>query len=450
MGGDDELAALADPLGEQRHQRQHPAGRKRRLRFVEEIQPVGHQAAAQHGEEGLAMGAPVGVLAIGRRQRAALPAHRAHREAPPVLAAHGAGQFGRIRGEPGYVIGDALGEAEHVSPGLQTAGPEILDRLLGLPQLVGKEDGALTRLREYQVLERKLTDRQETSDSHEDFLRSCDIRVVVHEDAGEQVDRLHELALRTTQLNFTKRRLTSDEFAALVADPEVVSGYVEASDRYGDYGICGFYALHKSSGVLTDYLFSCRVLNMGIEQWLYDRLGRPELEVVGEVVSSLTGTVDWITVDDGTAGNGTAGSGGRSAGSGRPERSGRILIVGGCDLSTTADFLGGDITTEFAHPGETGAFIHSGHTETFRLSAVGLTEAQAMLVDRLPMVDQDTYRSATVVAPDYDVLVLSVLTDYTQGLYRHRQTGLVVPWNQFTSDVTDPAMRDRLVKRHAR
>ena len=41
-----------------------------------------------------------------------------------------------------------LGEAEHVSPGLQTAGPEILDRLLGLPQLVGKEDGALTRLRQ--------------------------------------------------------------------------------------------------------------------------------------------------------------------------------------------------------------------------------------------------------------------------------------------------------------
>ena len=343
-----------------------------------------------------------------------------------------------------------LGEAEHVSPGLQTAGPEILDRLLGLPQLVGKEDGALTRLRQYQVLERKLTDRQETSDSHEDFLRSCDIRVVVHEDAGEQVDRLHELALRTNQLNFTKRRLTSDEFAALVADPEVVSGYVEASDRYGDYGICGFYALHKRSGVLTDYLFSCRVLNMGIEQWLYDRLGRPELEVVGEVVSSLTGTVDWITVDDGAAGNGTAGSGGRSTASGRPERSGRILIVGGCDLSTTADFLGGDIATEFAHPGETGAFIHAGHTETFRQSTVGLTEAQAVLVDRLPMVDQDTYRSATVVAPDYDVLVLSVLTDYTQGLYRHRQTGLVVPWNQFTSDVTDPAMRDRLVKRHAR
>ena len=32
--------------------------------------------------------------------------------------------------------------------------------------------------------------------------------------------------------------------------------------------------------------------------------------------------------------------------------------------------------------------------------------------------------SPAVVSPDYDVLVYSVLTDYTQGLYRHRELGL--------------------------
>jgi hypothetical protein len=186
-------------------------------------------------------------------------------------------------------------------------------------------------------------------------------------------------------------------------------------------------------------------MSMGVEQWLYDRLGRPELDVVGDVGSPLSGTVDWITVDDGTA---LADGGGQSAG--RPERTGRILIVGGCDLSTTAEFLGGDIASEFAHPGDTGAFIHAGHTETFRQSLAGLTPDQEALVDRLPMVDRATYRSGAVVDPDYDILVLSVLTDYTQGLYRHRGTGLLVPWGQFTVDVTDPARRPRLVQRHAR
>ncbi len=341
-----------------------------------------------------------------------------------------------------------LGEAAHFAPGLQTAGPDILPQLLELPQLAGKDDHDLSRLRQYRVLERKLVDRRAAQGPHEEFLRSCAIRVTVHEDPAAEVDRLHELALRTNQLNFTKRRPTRDEFAALLADPDVVAGYVEVADRYGDYGICGFYALHRPTGVLTDYLFSCRILGMGVEQWLYDRLGRPELEPVGEVVAELTGTVDWITLDDGTAPPDAPVA--DTDGGVRIGRIGRILIVGGCDLSTTADFLGGDIATEFAHPGDTGAFVHAGHTETLRQSVAGLDADREALVDRLPVVDRGTYRSAAVVDPDYDVLVLSVLTDYTQGLYRHRGTGLVVPWNQFTVDVTDPARRDHLVRRHAR
>jgi len=338
-----------------------------------------------------------------------------------------------------------LGEAEHYAPGLQTAGPGILDSLLDLPQAAGKDDRSLSRLHQYQVLERKLVDRRATDGSHEEFLRSCDIRVAIHEDTASELDRLHELSLRTNQLNFTKRRPTREEFGAQLADPDVVSGYVTASDRYGDYGICGFYALHRPTGTLTDFLFSCRVMSMGIEQWLYDRLGRPDLDVVGDVGASLSGSVDWITLDDGAAPDGD----GRRAVA-RPARAGRILIVGGCDLSTTADFLGGQIATEFAHPGDTGAFIHAGHTETFRQARSGLTPDQEELVDRLPIVDRATYRSAAVVDPEYDILVLSVLTDYTQGLYRHRHTGLVVPWNQFTVDVTDPARRARLVQRHTR
>jgi len=338
-----------------------------------------------------------------------------------------------------------LGEAEFASPGLQTAGPELVATLDGLPQMAGKDDAGLSRLEQYRVLERKLADRRTTDGSNEAFLRSCDIRVAVRDDPAAEADRLHELALRTNQLNFTKRRPTREEFGAMLADPAVSSGYVEVADRYGRYGICGFYAVDRASGTLVDYLFSCRILNMGIEQWLYQRLGRPELTVVGEVASSLDdpAVVDWITPDDNVGG--TEGSP-----AARPERPGRILIVGGCDLSTTADFLGGDIATEFAHPGPTGAFVHAGHTETLRQSADGLSAAQEALVDSLPVVDRDTYRSAAVIDPDYDVLVLSVLTDYTQGLYRHRATGLVIPWHQHTIDITDPARRDRLVHRHAR
>ena len=38
-----------------------------------------------------------------------------------------------------------LAEAEHFAPGLQTAGPELLDQLLDLTQLAGKDDSGLSR-----------------------------------------------------------------------------------------------------------------------------------------------------------------------------------------------------------------------------------------------------------------------------------------------------------------
>ncbi len=343
------------------------------------------------------------------------------------------------------------GEVRHFAEGVQTAGPEIIDRLLSLPELAGKDDRDRTRLRQYQVLERKLVDREAASGSNEAFLRSCDIRVAVVEDAGTESERLHELLLRTHQLNFTKRRLDEDEFRAMIADPDYRTGYVKVRDRYGDYGICGFFSVNSSGGTLTDFLFSCRVLHMGVEQWLYDRLGRPPLSIVGEVASVLDHPVDWITEDGelsdpgGSTGNGPSP---RRTGAGLGDE--RILMVGGCDLNTTAQFLGGQIHTEFAHTGPTGSFIHVGHTETLRQSATGLSDDQRAIVDRIPFLDQGVYRSSVVVSPDYDVLVYSVLTDYTQGLYVHRDTDLIVPWLQFDFDITDPDTWDPVETRLGR
>ena len=101
--------------------------------------------------------------------------------------------------------------------------------------------------------------------------------------------------LRTNQLNFTKRRPDRDAFQSQLEDPAFRSGYVSVTDRYGDYGICGFYSISRADNRLQDFCFSCRTMGMGIEQWLYAYLGRPDLETIGEVASSLDGDVDWIT-----------------------------------------------------------------------------------------------------------------------------------------------------------
>ena len=342
-------------------------------------------------------------------------------------------------------------EVSHFSPGIQTAGPEIIGRLLDQPELSGKDDRDRTRLAQYRLLERKSVDRRTAEDTNEGFLRSCDIRVVVGHDTGVEKDRLFELLNRTNQLNFTKRRPERAVFEAMLADPRYRTGFVQVSDRYGDYGICGFYALSADENVLVDFLFSCRVLGMGVEQWLYGKLGRPTISVVGDVVSTLDGTVDWITEETEGPAPSRPGSGGTGAGtSGPPPQPDRILMVGGCDLSGTAEFLGGRITTDFAHPGPTGAFVHVGHTELLRQSAAGLPAEQLAVVDRIPFLDRQVFHSPVVVSPEYDVLVYSVLTDYTQGIYRHRELGFLVPWHHFHHDATDPELRPALVARFAR
>ena len=334
-------------------------------------------------------------------------------------------------------------EVRQAVPGIQVAGPEVIDGLLDRPQLAGKDDRRLTRLEQYRVLERKVVDRTAVPGSNEGFLRSCDVRIGVFTDAQSEADRLFELVLRTNQLNFTKRRPDRDEFDRLLADTRRATGYVRVRDRYGDYGICGFYSLDPAEKSLSDFLFSCRILNMGVEQWLYDHLGRPSVAVVGEVATELDteaqGSVDWITRDEALFDAEVLAAGGWAVGmASAPIQPHRVLMVGGCDLNTAEQFLGGDIKTEFSHTGPTGAFIYVGHTETLRQSAVGIDDEQRALVDRIPFLDQGVFASPVVVDPDYDVLVYSVLTDYTQGLYRHRGLGLVVPWHRFTVDVTQP------------
>ena len=345
-------------------------------------------------------------------------------------------------------------EVAHFVPGIQTAGPEVIGGLLDRPELAGKDDRDLTRLAQYRVLEQKLADRSAVAADNEEFLRLCDIRIGVFHDTGAQSERLFELVERTNQLNFTKRRPARDTFVAMLADPGFDTGYVRVRDRYGDYGICGFYAVSRDTGSVVDLLFSCRVLGMGVEQWVYDRLGRPPVTVVGEVASTLEGSAPWLTDESGSAWEPAATGPGRTGPSGavadRTPRTRRILMVGGCDLTTTAEFLGGTITTEFSHVGPTGAFVHVGHTELLRQSALGLSPGQQALVDRIPFLDDRVFSSPAVVDPDYDVLVYSVLTDYTQGLYRHRSEGLLVPWHQYDRDVTDPGFRPLLASRFAR
>jgi FkbH-like protein len=329
-------------------------------------------------------------------------------------------------------------EVRYSVPGIRTAGPEIVGRLLSLSECAGKDDSGLSRLRQYQLLERKVADRKGAPGANEQFLRSCNIRIRLFTDPAIEADRLYELVMRTNQLNFTKRRPNRSEFDAMIKDPRIESGYVHVIDRYGDYGICGFYSIDRAKRELVDFLFSCRVLDMGVERWLYQQLGRPKFDR-HDLVGQFEGEVDWITVDEGKA-NETPSRARPRVQTPDPAWSpqNRVLMMGGCDLHALAGYLSGDIITDFSRTASSGAFMHVEHTQILRQARAGLSNDQLALVDRLPFVDREAFLSKPIFSQDYDVLVYSVLMNYTQALYTSRETGLVVPWDRMQRDATDP------------
>lgn len=330
-----------------------------------------------------------------------------------------------------------LQEALHHLPGLQIADPGVIARLLELPQLQGKDDRGLRRLGQYRLLERKAADRTVAAGSNEDFLRSCGIRVRIGSECGGEADRLLDLVNRSNQLNFTKSRTTAQQLREMFEDPARETGYVHVYDRYGDYGICGFYSVRD--GRLTDYVFSCRILHMGVEQWLYERLGRPEVTIAGEVAASLEepAAVDWIAIareGEAAAPPLPAVAGSDAAGSSR------VLLKGGCDLWLLHGFLGGSIKTEFTYLSSSGAEVHGDHCEILKRSTGDVLAEHGDLIDRLPFLDRAAYGSRIVRAPrSLGTVIYSVLMEYTQGLYRLRGTDFVVPFAQQDVDVTDAA-----------
>jgi len=229
-----------------------------------------------------------------------------------------------------------LKEAAFYAPNLMTALPEqVLPELLSLPQAKGKDDSALSRLNQYKLLETKIRDRTETPLKNEDFLRQCEIAVDIDIDVEPHLDRVIELINRSNQLNFTKIRIeTPDavaEFKAQLRKYGVHAGIVRASDKYGDYGIVGFFMTSRFAGsyVLVHFVFSCRIMNMGVEQYVYEMLGEPLCRIVPPVSNGLKDfpAVDWIRA--GRAGDGTAAPAGTDA---------RLLLMGGCDLMQMATY----------------------------------------------------------------------------------------------------------------
>lgn len=327
-----------------------------------------------------------------------------------------------------------LAQAVAAVPGLNIAGPEVIRHLGSAPQLAGKLDPNLTRLAQYKLKEAKTRAALITDDSTVDFLRKSEVQVLFDYDVEAHLDRAIELINRTNQLNFTKNRLPEDqeaaraELSALLSHNTSDAALIRVRDRFGDYGYVGFYLTRRihNKRRLAHFCFSCRTLNMFIEHYVYGVLNKPDLTVRGEVLSDLYDSevdVDWITPQT------------LASTTNEPTRSvqefGPVFARGGCDLASLTHYMSlhtPKLTQEFNEP-RNGQMLRRDHS-AFLMPALdgGLSAAQLIAAKGLGYQPEDFETDLLSVAEPGSLCFLSFWADADIPVYRHKQSGLQVPY----------------------
>lgn len=152
---------------------------------------------------------------------------------------------------------------------------------------------------------------------------------------------------------------------------------------------------------------------MGVERYVYEKLGMPTLSIVGEVSSDLfnQGHVDWISESAYE----------ETKKSVSPRDKIRLLFFGGCDLEQLCHYIDKtkyECIADFNYPSRQGVAVHKEHTAYLR-DSLKMTETEKDLVYSLPFGDEKMYQSK-LFDTDYDVLVYSVLMNYTHEVYRSK------------------------------
>jgi FkbH-like protein len=344
----------------------------------------------------------------------------------------------RLRPETVLFIDDNpanLAEARFFVPGLQLARETIVPALLRDKRCQGKHDPQMSRLAQYRMLARRQADltAQAVGGGGEDFLRQSGIVVSIEHDVGLHPDRAIELINRTNQLNFTKNRLPEEREAARAALRDLLSGHriqaglLRVRDNYGDHGYCGLYVLRsgrRGAPVLLQFAFSCRVLGMGVESWMYHKLGRPTLHVAGPVLSDVINDprdIDWIAV--------AAPGGAAVAATARPDFT-YVLARGGCDMRALSHYFGmmaARVIEEFdtVRDGQAALVNHS----LIASQAMQGIDARAVRdFARLGFLPED-FRTvlAGELPPGPAIWLLGFAIENGVPIFRHRETGALLP-----------------------
>lgn len=156
------------------------------------------------------------------------------------------------------------------------------DQALALPALPEFSPAVVTvdarRRREmYQASFRRDAEKESFTGPDEGFLRSLDLEMHIKRADKEDLSRVEELTLRTSQMNATGVHYSDEDLLSLLADPAHEVLTVTLTDRFGPHGAVGVLLLEYRQAVwhLRLLATSCRVVSFGagavIIGWLIDQ-----------------------------------------------------------------------------------------------------------------------------------------------------------------------------------
>lgn len=341
-----------------------------------------------------------------------------------------------------------INEAKYYAEGIMTLNPltkegqnELLN-LLAYSRTLPYKDPSKKRLSQYKVLECKREAKHQASDNLQ-FLYSTNTQVTIHNNCLEEIDRLAELIIRTNQLNFTKNRMPKEELKSLLEDTNVDSGYVTVKDNFGDYGIVGFYSI--KNGKAVHFLFSCRTIGQGVEQWVYSTLNYPEIIYEGETISKLERIEAPKWINQNIANSEVANV------EQRLDDSRIIVFKGPCDLEMLTSYLNlnpRQVTTEFTYiSSETlGSTEHQNHTTNI-LGFHNLSDGEKASLKKECYFNDSEVFETKMFDENVACVFLSTFVDPQLAVYRRKRDGYRIAFGDYSCDITKKENWDAIISK---
>ncbi|WP_181771618.1 HAD-IIIC family phosphatase [Amycolatopsis pittospori] len=171
------------------------------------------------------------------------------------------------------------------------------EQVLGLTELPEFSPGTVTvdsrrRRQMYQAGFRREAEQAAFAGPNEDFLRSLELDMRIGRAGEEELSRVEELTLRTSQMNATGVHYSDADLRALLADPGHEVLVTTLADRFGPHGAVGVLLLATGQDVwhLKLLATSCRVVSFGagavILNWLTDQAARAGVHLVADFRST--------------------------------------------------------------------------------------------------------------------------------------------------------------------